>query len=331
MNNTINYFADYPFLVAWFAILIIFMLILDLWVFNKKSHEVSNKEALTFSLVWISFAMIFSWIVFYLFGSEKFAEFQWAYWIEKALSVDNLFVFILVFWFFKIPKKYQHKVLFYWIIWAIVFRAIFIFAWVEVINHTNFPINLFWKTVEFNPILFIFWIFLFYSWIKSFKSQDENEHNEKEVSDSFWYRVVKKFFKITSKIEGSKFFTIENWIKVATPLFVALVIIEITDLVFAIDSIPAIFGISKDPFILYTSNIFAILWLRSLYFLLANSMNLFSKLHYGLWVILAFIWTKMIIMPFYHFNTLVSLGIIASILIWTVIWSLLANKKTLEW
>lgn len=323
--STLDYITQYPWLVAGFVWVIVFMLVLDLWVFNKKSHEVSNKEALIFSLVWISFAMIFSWIVYYLFGAEKFAEFQGAYWIEKALSVDNLFVFILVFGFFKIPKMYQHKILFYWIIWAIVFRAIFIFAWVEVINMTNFGLNLFWKDIEFNPILFLFWIFLIYSWIKSWKGDDEDE--EKDVTKSFWYRVVQKFFKITPKIESSKFFIIENGIKYATPLFVALVIIEITDLVFAIDSIPAIFGISKDPFILYTSNIFAILGLRSLYFLLANSMNLFSKLHYGLAVILAFIWTKMVIIPFYHFNVLVSLWIIASVLIITVTWSLLSNKE----
>lgn len=322
MNNLDNV-LQHPWLIVGFVVFVIFMLVLDLWVFNKKSHEVSNKEALIFSLTWISFAMIFSGIIWFVFWGEKFAEFQWAYWIEKSLSVDNLFVFILIFWFFKIPKKYKHKILFYWIIWAIIFRAIFIFAWVELINSTNFQISWF----DFNPILFIFWIFLVYSWIKSFKSHSENEHNESEITENFWYKLVKKFFKITPKIENSNFFTIENWVKFATPLFVALVIIEITDLVFAIDSIPAIFAISNDPFILYTSNIFAILWLRSLYFLLANSMNLFSKLHYWLWIILSFIWIKMIIMPFYHFNILVSLWIIISVLIITMVWSILANRK----
>lgn len=322
-------FMQYPWLVWGFIVLIIFMLVLDLWVFNKKSHEISNKEALGFSALWISLAMWFSGIVWWLMWSEKFAEFQWAYWIEKALSVDNLFVFILVFGFFKVPKKYQHKILFYWIIWAILFRAIFIFAWVWLINSTNFSINLLWEIRQFNPILFTFWLFLLYSWIKSWKWDDENEE-PKDVTKSFWYKIVQKFFKIKPTIESSKFFTVENWVRYATPLFVTLVIIEITDLVFAIDSIPAIFSISNDAFILYTSNIFAILGLRSLYFLLANSMNLFSKLHYGLAVILAFIWTKMIIMPFYHFDVRVSLAIIATVLIWTIVWSLMANKKEAE-
>lgn len=324
--NTLDYFMNYPWLVWGFVFLIIFMLIVDLWIFNKKSHEISNKEALGFSILWISLAMIFSGIIFWLFWAEKFAEFQGAYWIEKALSVDNLFVFILVFGFFKISKIYQHKILFYWIIWAIIFRAIFIFAWVEVINLTNFDLNLFGKSLEFNPIMFIFWIFLIYSGIKSWK---EDEHDEQtDIKNSFWYKIIEKFFKISPKIENEKFFIIEKWVRYATPLFVALVIIEITDLVFAIDSIPAIFAISNDPFILYTSNIFAILGLRSLYFLLANSINLFSKLHYGLAIILSFIWLKMVIMPFYHFDTIISLWIIWFILIFTVIWSVISNKKT---
>ena len=324
-NHTINYVMEYPWLVWGFALLIIIMLILDLWVFNKKNHEVSNKEAIIYSIVWISFAMIFSGIVYWLFWVEKFAEFQWAYWIEKSLSVDNLFVFILVFGFFKISKQFQHKILFYWVLWAIIFRAIFIFAWVEIINLTNFMLNFSGKTFEFNPILFIFWIFLIYSGIKSWKSDDEEE--KKDISENFAYKLVKKFFKATNKLDSWKFFTIENWVKVVTPLFITLVIIEITDLVFAIDSIPAIFAISNDPFILYTSNIFAILGLRSLYFLLANSINLFSKLHYGLAVILSFIWLKMVIAPVYHVKTTHSLVIIAVVLVWTLVWSVVDNKK----
>lgn len=327
-ENFVN-FMEYPWLVLGFCILIVFMLVLDLWVFNKKSHEVSNKEALWFSIVWISLAMWFSWIILALFWVEKFSEFQSAYWIEKSLSVDNLFVFILIFGFFKIQKKYQHKILFYWIIWAIIFRAIFIFAWVELINRTYINTTFFGlleNSLELNPIMMFFWLFLVYAWIKSWKKED-NEDEKKDLSENFWYKLVTKFFKTTPKVEGSKFFIIENWIKYATPLFVALVIIELTDLVFAVDSIPAIFSISSDPFILYTSNIFAILGLRSLYFLLANSMWVFSKLHYGLAVILAFIWTKMLIMPWYHFQTTHSLMIIATVLIGTTIWSIISNKK----
>jgi len=327
MSNTID-FMQYPWLVWGFVALIIFMLVLDLWVFNKKSHEIWNKEALKFSIVWISLAMIFSWIIWYMFWIEKFSEFQSAYWIEKSLSVDNLFVFILVFWFFKIPKIYQHKILFYWIIWAIVFRAIFIFAWIELINRTYITTNFFWllsSPLELNFVLMIFWLFLVYAWIKSWKWEEDEEI--KDLSESFAYRIVTRFFKTTHNLDWSKFFTIENWKKLATPLFITLVVIEITDLVFAVDSIPAIFSISSDPFILYTSNIFAILWLRSLYFLLANSMWLFSKLHYWLAVILAFIWIKMIIMPFYHVETTHSLIFIATVLIWTMIWSLSSSKE----
>ena len=324
-----NFLSLYPtWLIVLFVVLIIFMLILDLWVFNKNSHKVSNKEALIFSCVWISLAMVFSLLILWQSGAEKFSEFQAAYWIEKSLSVDNLFVFILVFWYFKISKEYQHKVLFYWIIWAIIFRAIFIFAWVEIIKKTYIDTDIFWllsNHIHFNPIMALFWIFLVYAWIKSWWEQDEDE--EKDLSQSFAFKLTKKFFKTTHKFDGSKFFTIENWVKLATPLLVALVVIEITDLVFAVDSIPAIFGVSTDPFILYTSNIFAILWLRSLYFLLANSIWYFSKLHYGLAFILSFIWIKMIIAPVVHISTNISLAIIAIVLIWTMAWSILSNKK----
>lgn len=179
-----------------------------------------------------------------------------------------------------------------------------------------------------NPIMFCFGLFLIYSGIKSWTDHDKEKP---DIKQSFGYKLVNKFFKVSPELDKEKFFTIKNGVKMATPLFVALIIIELTDLVFAIDSIPAIFSIApNDPFILYTSNIFAILGLRSLYFLLANSLNLFSKLHYGLAVILSFIGMKMIIMPWYHFNMLYSLGFIASVLIGTIVWSLYANKKLLE-
>lgn len=316
----------HPELIWGFAILIVIMLVLDLWVFNKKNHAISNKEALITSVVWISLAMIFSLVILWILGFDAFAKFQAAYWIEKSLSVDNLFVFILVFSFFKIPDKYQHEVLFYWVLWAIIFRAIFIFAWIGIINLTNFHIP-FW-TWHFNPILFIFGIFLIIAWFKSWFAKDWNDDEEQDIQKNIWYRFVKKFFKITPNFDWPKFFTIENWIKVATPIFVALVVIEITDLVFAIDSIPAIFAIApNEPFILYTSNIFAILGLRSLYFLLANSLETFSKLHYWVALILGFIGLKMILMPIYHVETWASLIIIAILLIGSMIWSIYSNKN----
>lgn len=318
----------YPsWLVIGFCILIIVMLIIDLGVFNKKSHEVSNKEALGYSLLWISLAMGFSGLIWYLHGSDDFAAFQAAYWVEKALSVDNLFVFILVFGFFKIPKQYQHKVLFYGVLGAIIFRAIFIFAGVGLINMTYIPLDILHLPFQhdaLNPIMMIFGLFLIYSGIKSW---GEKEEEETDIKESWMYRTIGKFFTISPTLEGDKFVVVKNGVKMITPLFVALIIIELTDLVFAIDSIPAIFAISSDPIILYTSNIFAILGLRSLYFLLSNSLNLFSKLHYGLAVILSFIGMKMIIMPWWHFPIGWSLAFIGTTLVCTIIWSLYANAQ----
>lgn len=325
--------TEYPRLIVGFVITIIVMLVIDLGLFNKKAHKISNKEAAIFSAIWISIAMIFSGIIYYLFdhgtGSiEYFSKFQAAYWIEKALSVDNLFVFILVFGFLKITPKYQHKVLFYGILGAIVFRAIFIFAGVELINLTYIPqsfLSLPGQHSALNPIMLIFGIFLVIAGIKSGLPQKEEV---KELSDWFIYKLINKRFKVSPELHDDKFIIIEKGVRMITPLLLAVIIIEFTDLVFAIDSIPAIFAIApEDPFILYTSNIFAILGLRSLYFLLANSMSLFSKLSYGLAVILSFIGIKMIIMPFYHFPINYSLLFIVSVLIFTVLWSLAHNHK----
>lgn len=323
--------VDYPWLIGGFAIAVIVMLMLDLGVFNKSAHAVSNKEALTWSIVWISLAMIFSGVIYFVLDkpqgiTDNFSKFQAAYWIEKALSVDNLFVFILVFKFFKIPKEYQHKILFWGILGALVFRAIFIFAGVELIKHTYVNLNLFDTSLKVNVVLTVFGFFLILAGIKSWSSDDDGE--EKDLNKNLGVRLVHRFFKVTNEFNGDKFFVIKKGVKYATPLFVALAVIEITDLVFAVDSIPAIFAIAPDDsFILYTSNIFAILGLRSLYFLLANSMDMFSKLHYGLAVILVFIGVKMLIMPFYHFESTVSLSVIGTLLLTSVVWSLMSNRK----
>ncbi|MDR2123253.1 MAG: hypothetical protein LBP34_09035 [Flavobacteriaceae bacterium] len=347
---------SHPGLIIIFAVLIVIMLLLDLGIVNKKSHSISNKEAAVWSVVWISLAMIFSGIIYLTFKEtnghkyalEKFSQFQSAYWIEKALSVDNLFVFIMVFGFFKIPKKYQHKILFWGILGALLFRAVFIFLGVEMINRTYLPpfsINDFHfildhRNTEYanleerqffrpNIILTLFGIFLIYAGIHSWTAKDDNEHTEKkDLNESFGARFVRRFFKVSNELDGDNFFTIKNSIRMATPLFTALVIIEFTDLIFAVDSIPAIFAIApNDPFILYVSNIFAILGLRSLYFLLANFMYMFSKLKYGLAIILSFIGVKMLIAPFIHISSIVSLGIVAGVLILSVIISLTFPKK----
>jgi tellurite resistance protein TerC len=321
--------ASQPLLIAIFAIVVIFMLALDLGVFNRKSHAISNKEAVIWSIVWISLSMFFSLFLLSQTNVEKFAQFQSAYWIEKALSVDNLFVFILVFGFFKVPKELHHKVLFWGIIGALFMRAIFIFSGVELINLTYLPqFSLFGKDLKVNVLLFIFGIFLVYAGVKSAFVKDE-EDEEKDFNKSPGSKLIHRFFKVAPSFDGDRFFTFQNGVKMATPLLVVVAVIEFTDLLFAVDSIPAIFAIAPDdPFILYMSNIFAILGLRSLYFLLANFIHMFSKLKYGLAVILSFIGLKMIFSPIYHIDALVSLMILGSILFLSLVWSILSSKKS---
>ncbi|OIQ19341.1 MAG: hypothetical protein BM557_06455 [Flavobacterium sp. MedPE-SWcel] len=323
-----DHLINHPGLIAGFSIVIVIMLLLDLGVFNKKSHEVSNKEALTWSLVWISISMIFSGVIYYVVGWESFTQFQSAYWIEKALSVDNLFVFILVFGFFKVPKYLHHKVLFWGIIGALIFRAIFIFTGVELINMTYLPaMEIFGMSVQVNVVLTLFGLFLLFAGIKSWSSEEEDDEN-KDFTKSVGAKLIYKLFKVTKNFEGDRFFIYEKGKRIATPLLVVVAVIEFTDLIFAVDSIPAIFAIAPDdPFILYTSNIFAILGLRALYFLLANFMHMFSKLHYGLAIILSFIGVKMLISPFYHISSPVSLLVVAGILVISVIISFMFPAK----
>jgi tellurite resistance protein TerC len=312
MDNLINH----PGVIVGFAVLVLVMLLLDLGVFNKKVHAVSSKEAAIWSVVWISLSMIFSGVIYYVSGFEKFTQFQSAYWIEKALSVDNLFVFILVFGFFNVPKELHHKVLFWGIIGALVFRAIFIFAGVGLINLTYLPVmTLLGHVVRINIVLLVFGLFLIYAGIKSGLSSDDDDE-EKDFSKSAGARLIYKLFKVSKEFDGAKFFTVENGVKLATPLLVVVAVIEFTDVLFAVDSIPAIFAIAPDdPLILYTSNIFAILGLRALYFLLANFIHMFSLLKYGLAVILSFIGVKMVIAPVYHISSPLSLSIVGGVLV----------------
>ncbi|MCG2612279.1 TerC/Alx family metal homeostasis membrane protein [Flavobacterium sp. SM15] len=323
MDNLINH----PGILTAFTIVILAMLLLDLGVFKKNNHAISNREALMWSTLWITLAMGFSGVIYYYMGVEKFAQFQSAYWIEKALSVDNLFVFILVFGFFNVQKELHHKVLFWGIIGALVFRAIFIFTGVELINLTYLPeMDVFGHLVKINVILSVFGFFLIFAGFKSWFSQEDD--GEKDFTKSPGAQLVHRFFKVSENYDGDKFFTVQNGVKMATPLLVVVAVIEFTDLIFAVDSIPAIFAIApNDPLILYTSNIFAILGLRALYFLLANFMHMFSRLKFGLAVILAFIGVKMLIAPFFHISSPVSLTIVGSVLAVSVITSLLFPVK----
>lgn len=324
----------HPGLVWGFAITVVIMLLLDLGVFNKKSHEVTSKEATIWSVVWISLSMIFSGVVYWVFNQsdghalavEKFTQYQAAYWIEKALSVDNLFVFILVFGFFKVPKYLHHKVLFWGIIGALIFRAIFIFAGVELINLTYLPeMHIFGEAVKINVVMALFGLFLVYAGIKSWGDGGDDE--DEDFSNTAGAKLIKSFWKVSDNYDGDKFFTVKNGIRMATPLLVVVGVIEFTDVLFAVDSIPAIFAISDDPFILYTSNIFAILGLRSLYFLLANFIHMFSKLPYGLAVILSFIGIKMLIAPWIHISSPISLGVVGGVLVISVLLSIMFPDK----
>jgi len=327
MDSLINH----PGIIALFSVVVLIMLLLDLGIFNKNSHVVSNKEALIWSVVWISLSMGFSGVIYYFMGVEKFSQFQSAYWIEKALSVDNLFVFIMVFGFFNVPKENHHRVLFWGIIGALLLRAIFIFSGVELIKLTYLPVmSIFGREMEINVVLTLFGFFLVYAGIKSAFAEDDDDE-EKDFSTSPGARVIHRFFKVSKNYDKDHFFTVENGIKMATPMLVVVGVIEFTDLLFAVDSIPAIFAIAPDdPFILYTSNIFAILGLRSLYFLLANFIHLFSKLKYGLAVILAFIGVKMVISPVYHIDSMHSLMVVGGVLVLSVLASVIFPEKKKE-
>jgi tellurite resistance protein TerC len=324
--NQNSIFTEHPFIIGTFAVVILVMLLLDLGVFNKKSHVISNKEAITWSVIWISLSMLFSGLVYYLAGPTKFFEFQSAYWIEKALSVDNLFVFILVFKFFNVANQNKHKVLFWGIIGALFLRAIFIFSGAFLIELTYLNkllslVGIQGFIYDVNIIMTAFGLFLVYAGIKSWSAGDEDD--DQDYNDTRGAKLIRRFFNVSEKYVGDKFFTIENGKKMATPLLVVVAVIEFTDLLFAVDSIPAIFAISNDPFILYTSNIFAILGLRALFFLLDNFIHLFGKLQYGLALILSFIGVKMVISPFYHIDSVYSLLVIGSVLLMSVMASLM--------
>lgn len=314
------------YLVIPFAIIIIVLLLLDLGVFHKNAHAISNKEAGIWSTVWIGLGLLFGLYIGYQYGEQDAYDYYSAFLIEKALSVDNLFVFVLVFRYFKVPAIHQHKVLFWGVLGAIILRGIFIFSGVWLVNATYLPeAELFGKLVSINPVLSIFGAFLIYAGIKS--GLPEKGDEPKDFSKNFLVRTLKKNFKFTEEFHGDKFTVVKNGIKFATPLVLVVAVIELTDLVFAVDSIPAIFAITDNPLILYTSNIFAIFGLRSLYFLLANSIDRFYLLSYSLAVILTFIGVKMLITPWIHLPSVISLTIVASCLLIGVVGSLLFPKQ----
>lgn len=294
-------------MIVWivFIAVVIFALILDLGVFNRKPHEIKTKEAAIWTSVWVTCALLFSGVVYLSFENDwienptnltptnAVLKFVTGYLIELSLSVDNIFIIALIFSSFAIPKKYQHEVLFYGVLGAIVFRAIMIVFGVALIT-------------EFSWMIYVFGVFLILTALKLLFSHNE----QKDPHDFKIYKWIAKIYPVTTTIEGDKFFVIKNGVKYATPLFVALIIIELTDVFFAIDSIPAILAITADPFIVFTSNILAIMGLRSMYFLVVGMLDKFKYINYSLVVILAFVGVKMIISHHVEIPEWLSLGVI---------------------
>jgi tellurite resistance protein TerC len=295
-----------------FSLFVIGMLALDLGVFHRKSHSVSVKEALTWTAVWIALAMLFNLFVYHYFEKEQALEFFTAYVVEKSLSIDNIFVIIMIFSYFQVPDAYQHKVLFWGIFGALVMRLIFIFAGIELIH-------------KFHWLIFVFGGFLIVTGARMIFGDDKPMDPEKNPV----VKLVRKMFPITDSFEGDNFFVKRDHRLWATPLFIVVMLIEATDLIFAVDSIPAIISISEEPFIVYTSNVFAILGLRSLYFALAGIEKYFTYLKYGLATILVFVGVKMVIADFYKIPVEISLIIISFLLAISMIASVLVkqNKK----
>lgn len=294
-----------------FNVFVLFMLALDLGVFHRKAHVVTFKESIAWTVVWVTLALLFNLGVAHYMGDQKGLEFFTGYVIEKSLSVDNVFVFALLFSYFAVPPLYQHKVLFWGILGALVMRAVMIFLGAALIE-------------RFTWIIYVFGAFLILTGIKMIVKREEEIHPERNPL----VRWFKKLMPVTNDYRGDKFFVRENGVRMATPLFVVLLLVEFSDLIFAVDSIPAIFAVTKDPFIVYTSNVFAILGLRSLYFALAGVMDKFHYLKIGLGVVLTFVGVKMLLgHTVWKIDTHVSLGVIVTVLATSIIVSLLRPKK----
>jgi tellurite resistance protein TerC len=282
-------------------------------VFHRHSHVVAVKEAITWSLVWISIALAFNAGIYYWFGQAKAIEFLTGYLIEKSLSVDNIFVFVLVFTYFKVPPAHQYKVLFWGVVGALAMRGIFIAVGVSLIQ-------------QFHWLIYIFGGFLIVTGIRLWTEKEKEIHPEKNPV----LRLTRRLIPITDKYEDDHFFVRRAGRLVATPLFVVLLVVETTDLIFAVDSIPAVMAVTLDPFIVFTSNVFAILGLRALYFALAGIIGLFHYLHYGLALILAFVGTKMVLSDVVKIPVTLALGIIAGILALSIVASIRHPKSKIS-
>ena len=301
-----------------FIVFVLIMLAVDLLMLGGKAvHKVSFKEALSWSIVWVSLALLFNaglwWYLDGQMGREvadaKALEFFTGYLIEKSLAVDNIFVFLMIFTYFAVPAEYQRRVLLYGVLGAIIMRAVMILAGSALVT-------------QFHWVLYIFGLFLLVTGIKMFYFANK----EPDLAQNPLLRWMRGHMKVTDEYHGEKFFVMKDGVRYATPMFLVLILIEFSDLVFAVDSIPAIFAITTDPFIVFTSNIFAILGLRAMFFLLADVADRFHLLKYGLALVLVFIGTKMLIVDLYKIPVLLALGVVATILVVSVILSLVTTR-----
>ena len=280
-----------------FNIFVLAMLAIDLGIFHRKTHEVKFKEALTWSVVWIALALLFNSGIYLWRGSQPALEFLTGYILEVSLSMDNVFVFAVIFSYMAVHGEFQHRVLFWGIVGALVMRATFILVGVTLV-------------ARFHWFLYIFGVFLVVTGAKLLRERAEEFHPERSPV----LRLARKLFPITEHYEGASFFVLRDGRRFATPLLLVLLLVETTDVLFAVDSIPAVFAVTLDPFIVFTSNVFAILGLRALYFVLAGAIRKFRYLRPGLSLVLMFVGVKMLIVPFYKLPTLLSLGVICGIL-----------------
>lgn len=301
---------DEIFPLIYFSCAIIFLLILDLVFFHKKNTFVSIKEASVLSVFWISLALLFNVYIYFTHGSAAGIDFLTAYLIEKSLSVDNLFVFMLIFKYFHTPVTVMHKVLFYGILGAIIMRAIFIFFGIALIS------NFYWMIYVFGAILCI-------TGVKLAFEKDKKIHPERNPV----LRLFRYFFRVSKDYSGDSFFIVVKGVYYATPLFIVLLSLETTDIIFAIDSVPAVLAVTTNLYIVYTSNIFAILGLRSLFFLLSRMMSLFHHLHYGISFILVFVGVKMLISNYVKFGNIISLGVVFLALVISIVASIYHPEK----
>jgi TerC family integral membrane protein len=295
-----------PLQWSFFLVLILAMLALDLGVIHRKEHKVELREAFVWSVVWTVIAMIFNLWIYARFGAKPGLEFLTGYIIERSLSFDNLFVFVVIFNYFAVAAEYQHRVLFWGIVGALFSRGLFIGMGTALL-------------ARFEWLIFVFGAFLVYTGIKILREKETEVHPEKNPV----LKLFQRFVPLTAQYHGKRFFIRREGRTLATPLMLVLVVVEATDVVFAVDSIPAVFGVTRDPFIVFTSNIFAILGLRALYFLLAGLMNKFQYLSYGLGIVLAFVGVKMLVHDWYDIPIELSLGIVLAVLAAAIVISLL--------